>query len=199
MEKNFLETLKNRRSIYALSDEMIVSDDKIIEIVRDAVKYTPTPFNNQSPRAVVLFGENHKKLWNIVMETLRKIVPAANFKATEEKISNCFACGYGSILFFDDTKTTKEMMEKFPIYADNFPVWAEQSNGMVQLAIWAMLEEIGLGASLQHYNPIIDDEVKEVFNIPQEWKLIAQMPFGKPLAPAGEKDFMPIHQRVLVL
>lgn len=199
MEKNFLEVLKNRRSIYALSDEMTVSDDKIMEIVKNAVKYTPTSFNNQSPRAVVLFGENHKKLWNIVMETLRKIVPADKFEPTEQKITNCFAAGYGTVLFFDDTKTTKGMMEKFPLYADNFPIWAEQSNGMVQLAVWAMLEEIGLGATLQHYNPIIDDEVKETFNIPQEWRLIAQMPFGKPLAPAGEKEFLPIGERVIIL
>lgn len=199
MEKNFLEVLKHRRSIYALSDEVIVPEDKIIEIVKEAVRYTPTSFNNQSPRVVVLFGEKHKKLWSIVMETLRKMVPADKFEPTEKKISSSFASGYGTVLFFDDTKTTRDMMEKYSLYAENFPIWAEQSNGMLQLVVWSMLEEVGLGASLQHYNPLIDDEVKKTFGIPNEWKLIAQMPFGKPLAKAGEKTFLPIFERVMIL
>ena len=29
--------------------------------------------------------------------------------------------------------------------------------GMLQLAVWTALAEKGLGASLQHYNPLIDD------------------------------------------
>ena len=45
---------------------------------------------------------------------------------------------------------------------------------MLQFAIWTALEEEGLGANLQHYNPIIDAEVKEVFNIPDQYRLIAQ-------------------------
>ena len=30
------------------------------------------------------------------------------------------------------------------------------------------LEAAGLGASLQHYNPLIDDEVKKAWNLPDE-------------------------------
>ena len=158
----------------------------------------PSAFNNQSARVVLLYGENHKKLWEIVMNTLRKVVPAGKFEPTENKIKG-LAESYGTILFFDSTRTTKELMEKFPLYRDNFPVWAEQANGMLQFAIWSLLAEQGLGASLQHYNPLIDDEVKEVFEIPKSWKLIAQMPFGKPTAPAPGKEFLPIEKRVIVL
>lgn len=52
---------------------------------------------------------------------------------------------------------------------------------MHQLAIWTMLDDMGLGASLQHYNPLIDDEVRRTWQLPAEWMLIAQMPFGTPL------------------
>lgn len=55
------------------------------------------------------------------------------------------------------------------------------------------------GASLQHYNPLIDDEVKETFGIAADWKLIAQMPFGNILTPPGEKEFQPIEERVKVI
>ena len=61
-----------------------------------------------------------------------------------------------------------------------------------KLVVWAALEAEGLGASLQHYNPLIDDEVKKEWNIPGNWKLIAQMPFGNPTSPPGEKEFQPL-------
>ncbi len=72
-------------------------------------------------------------------------------------------------------------------YAENFPIWSHQASGMHQLVVWTGLEAEGLGASLQHYNPLIDDEVKTEWNVPANWKLIAQMPFGNPTVAPGEK------------
>lgn len=69
---------------------------------------------------------------------------------------------------------------------------------MLQFVIWTALENEGLGASVQHYNPLIDEKVKTSWIIPQSWKLIAQMPFGKPTAPAGEKEFKPLEERIKV-
>ncbi|WP_235899137.1 hypothetical protein [Suipraeoptans intestinalis] len=36
----------------------------------------------------------------------------------------------------------------------------------------------GIGASLQHYNPVIDDMVRERYKLPKTYRLVAQMPFG---------------------
>lgn len=58
--KSFMEVLKNRRTIYTLSKETTISNEKIEEIIKDAVKYVPSAFNNQSARVVLLYGENHK-------------------------------------------------------------------------------------------------------------------------------------------
>lgn len=69
---------------------------------------------------------------------------------------------------------------------------------MLQYTIWIAIEEAGLGASLQHYNPLIDNEVNEKWNLPSKWKLIAQMPFGTPLAKPGEKEFVPLESRIKV-
>ena len=143
----------------------------------------------------MLTGENHTKLWNITTETLRKIVPAENFGSTQDKM-NAFGSGYGTVLFFEDNTVIESLQKQFPLYAENFPVWSQQSNGMLQHVIWTSLELEGFGASLQHYNPLIDDEVKKEWNIPSGWKLIAQMPFGKPTAPAGDKEFAPLEDRV---
>lgn len=195
MSKNFYEALKERRSIYAISNESGVSNERIQEVINEAVLHTPSAFNSQSARVVVLFGENHNKLWDITEASLKKIVPEENFAPTKEKIDS-FRNGYASVLFFEDQNVVKNLQEQFSLYKDNFPVWSQQSSGMLQYVIWTSLAVEGLGASLQHYNELIEEAVAKEWNIPSGWKLVAQMPFGKPVSGAGEKEFLPLDERV---
>ncbi|GIO08299.1 nitroreductase [Brevibacillus reuszeri] len=195
MGKDFLTALKDRRSYYGISKEAVVSDSRIQEVINEAVKHTPSAFNSQSARVVVLLGEQHDKLWNITKETLRKIVPADNFASTEEKM-NAFGNGYGTVLFFEDQSVVEGLQKQFELYKDNFPIWSQHSSGMLQFVVWTALENEGFGATLQHYNPLIDEEVQQTWNVPSSWKLIAQMPFGKPTSEPGEKQFQPLEDRV---
>ena len=84
------------------------------------------------------------------------------------------------------------------MYKDNFPIWAEQANGMAQLTVWTALAEENIGASLQHYNPLIDEDVKKEWQLPPKWKMIAQMPFGSIETMAEEKTFLPIDKMVMI-
>jgi uncharacterized protein len=195
MTKDFFTAVKERRSYYSIGKDVQVSDERIKEIVEFAVKYTPSAFNSQSARLVVLTGEAHDKLWDITTETLRKVVGEGDFEGTQQKMDS-FKAGYGTVLFFEDETVVKGLQDQFALYADNFPVWSNQASGMHQLVVWTALEAEGLGASLQHYNPLIDEEVKNEWNIPQNYKLIAQMPFGNPTAQPGEKEFLPLEDRV---
>ncbi|MED3397812.1 nitroreductase family protein [Bacillus wiedmannii] len=195
MTKDFYNALKERRTYYGINKEVQVSDEKIKEIVEFAVKYTPSAFNSQTARLVVLLGEAHNKLWDITTETLRKVVGDNDFSGTQQKMDS-FKSGYGTVLYFEDEAIVKSLQEKFAAYAENFPIWSHQASGMHQLVVWTALEAEGLGASLQHYNPLIDDEVKAEWNVPANWKLIAQMPFGNPTAAPGEKEFQPLEERV---
>lgn len=195
MTKDFYTALKERRTYYGINKEVQVLDEKIKEIVEFAVKYTPSAFNSQTARLVVLFGEAHNKLLDITTETLRKVVGDGDFSGTQQKMDS-FKAGYGTVLFFEDEAIVKSLQEKFAAYAENFPIWSHQASGMHQLVVWTGLEAEGLGASLQHYNPLIDDEVKQEWNVPANWKLIAQMPFGNPTAAPGEKEFQPLEERV---
>ncbi|MBK5720270.1 nitroreductase family protein [Dysgonomonas sp. Marseille-P4677] len=198
MKRDFKDAIKNRRTYYSINDKSPISDEAIKEIIDFAVLNVPSSFNSQSSRIVLLLNDNHKKLWNIVKDVLRKIVPADAFPATESKIDNAFAAGYGTILFFEDQSVVEGLQNAFPSYKDNFPVWSQHTSAMHQLTIWTMLEDAGLGASLQHYNPIIDEEVAKAFNLNPKWKLIAQMPFGTPNSQPGAKEFQPLDKRVLV-
>lgn len=198
MDRNLKEALLHRRSYYALSPESPVSDAQIEQIVRFAVKHIPSAFNSQSARLVLLLHEHHDTLWKIVKRALRAVVPDDAFARTEEKIDRSFASGYGTVLFFEDTKVVRDLQQRFPLYAGNFPVWSEHTSAMHQIAVWTMLEDAGFGASLQHYNPLIDQEVHERWSLPGEWRLIAQMPFGLPAGEPGEKTFCPVDARIRI-
>lgn len=166
MERNLKEALRHRRSYYELAPQSPIDDVQIEEIVRFAVKHIPSAFNSQSARLVLLLHEHHKAFWELVKRTLQAIVPEKAFAATEKKIDGSFASGYGTVLYFEDTEIVKGLQEQFPRYADNFPVWSEHTSAMHQLAVWTMLEDAGFGASLQHYNPLIDNEVREHWGLP---------------------------------
>jgi predicted oxidoreductase (fatty acid repression mutant protein) len=197
MSKDFLKAVADRRTFYGVSKESVIPDVRIKEIIDHAVKHTPSAFNSQSARVVLLLGNHHDKLWDITKESLRKVVPADKFSSTEEKI-NSFCNGYGTVLFFEDNSVIESLQQEFASYKDNFPIWSQQSSGMHQFVIWTALEIEGFGVSLQHYNELIEADVKKEWSIPANWKLIAQMPFGKPTAQPGEKQFQPLEERIKV-
>ena len=186
---SFLDHIKQRRTIYAVGKNVALTPERIESVIKEAVNHSPSAFNSQTSRIVTLFGDSHLQFWNIVRETLRKIVPEAAFEGTNTKI-NSFAAGYGTVLFYEDQDVVKALQEQFALYADNFPVWSEHSSAIAQFAVWTALSEQNIGASLQHYNPIVDAEIAEIFDIPANWKLRAQLVFGSIEAPAGEKTFM---------
>lgn len=185
----FTDTLKNRRSIYHLGRNVSLSNEELTALIKEAIKESPTAFNAQSTRAVILFEDAHEKLWKITEEALRPLTPAEAFPNTQNKLAS-FKNGYGTVLFFKDTDVVKGLQEQFELYADNFPDWSEQSNGIATANTWVALVDKGLGANLQHYNPVIDEAVAKEWNIPSNWKLRSQLVFGSPETPAGEKEYM---------
>ena len=64
---------------------------------------------------------------------------------------------------------------------------------MHQLVVWTAPE--GLGANLQHYNPLIDKKVAAEWNLPEDWVLSGQLVFGKPQGEPQEKTAKPVEER----
>lgn len=195
--QNIQQTAETRRSVYALNKNLPLPAAEVAGIVEHAVLHTPSSFNSQSTRVVVLFGAEHEKLWQFAEDALRAIVPADQFEPTQKKL-DMFKAAAGSVLFFEDQEVVKGLQVQFPAYADNFPVWAEHTDAMHQYAVWTTLAAAGIGANLQHYNPLIDAAVAKEWDIPASWTLRAQMVFGGIAAPAGEKAFAPLEGRFKV-
>lgn len=199
MKEQFIDLLKKRRSIYALGRDLPQSQDELVDLIQNAIKLSPTAFNNQSTRAMILFNGQHEKLWEIVANRLKSEVPSEEaYQRTLQKI-NGFKAAYGTVLLFTDTDVVRQSENDAPLYADNFADWAEQAQGSATLSVWTALAENGIGANLQHYNPLIDDEVAEVFGVPDSWKLRAQLDFGSIEASAGDKEFMNDADRFRIL
>jgi len=199
MSGHFASLAAQRRTVYALGKTLPVSDEAVIEIIKEAIRQAPSAFNSQSSRALILLGKEHEKFWELTREQLKKRVPADKFQPTSDKIDG-FAAAAGSVLFFEDQNVVKTLQEKFPAYADNFPVWSEHSTGIAQYAVWLALSEIGLGVNLQHYNPLVDEDVQAEWNVPASWKLRAQLNFGSIAAEhqAVEKGFIENDDRFII-
>ncbi|MGY3765485.1 nitroreductase family protein [Vagococcus vulneris] len=185
----FVNLLKKRRSIYALGKNISLSKEEFESLVKEVVRDSPSAFNSQTQRVVFLTGEANQELWEITESALKPLTPPEVFPNTQAKL-NGFAAGKGTILFFEDTDVVKSLQEQFPLYADNFPVWSEQASGLTQANVWTALAEKGIGANLQHYNPVIDKDVHSKWSIPESWKLRAQLVYGSIEAPAGDKEYM---------
>ena len=176
--KIFQEAVKSRRSIYKLGRNIPVLQSEIIAAVERMTKDVPSPFHMQSARIVVTMLDHHENVWDITRSALQSIDKLS--PETDAKIDG-FAAAYGTILFFESSNMIKAMQGQFPLYKDNFPGWAMQANGMLQFAIWTALEDLGLGANLQHYNPLIDEDIKKIFDLDDSWDLVAQLVFGEKL------------------
>ncbi|MEE8715483.1 MAG: nitroreductase family protein [Coriobacteriales bacterium] len=187
------DSLAARRTVYALNRDLPqgVDGDRVVALVRDVTGLVPDAFNMHSQRAVVVLGEAQDRLWDAVFD-------AFGGKVAREKVDG-FKAAAGTVLYFIDDDVVSSMQGQFPRYAENFPVWAQQSNGMLQISVWSALRELGLGANLQHYNPVIDDAVREVTGVPASWHLVAQMPFGGIAAQPDPKPVEDVDLRVKVV
>ena len=188
---------EQRRSIYDIGNRQILPQNEISSLIKHTLKFAPSAFNSQSARVVILFDKAYQKFWDITLTALSKVTPPEKMDNTIAKISS-FKNGLGTILFFEDSQTVAELQKNYPLYYENFPQWSLQSNGMLQYMVWLTLSMHQIGASLHHYNPLIDENIHSEYSIPENWQLLAQMPFGSIISPAQDKTFLPIEERIKI-
>lgn len=185
-----IESLEKRRSYYNIGKELPVEAEQVTKLVERLTELVPDAFNMKSSRVVVALGEKQDMLWDTIYD-------AFGGKVSREKIDG-FKAGAGTVLYFFDEAVVQALEAQFPLYAANFPGWALQSSGMLQLSVWSGLRELGIGASLQHYNPVIDEAVRALFALPESFRLVAQMPFGSIGAEPEAKQKEDISLRVKI-
>ncbi|MDR0200408.1 MAG: nitroreductase family protein [Streptococcaceae bacterium] len=186
----YFDILKKRHSQYALGKN--IDGTKAVDTLKEAVRLSPTAFNAEGGRVLILTGDAHDKLWGEIVPTDLKAemdrqgVPANVWENTAQKLES-FKAAFGTALFYEDQDKVKELQENFALYKDNFPIWSEQGSGIITINAWNALTEIGVGANLQHYNPVIDASVAKAWHVPASWKLRSQLIFGSIETDTGEE------------
>ena len=129
-----IDNLKQRRTYYNLNKTLPVSKSEVKTVIEEITELIPDAFNMKSARVLVVMDKKQDELWDRIFDTFEGKVP-------REKIEG-FKAAAGTILYFYDEEVVRALQEKFPTYADNFPVWANQANGMLQINIWTGLREL---------------------------------------------------------
>jgi len=178
---SFSDAIKLRRSIYALNNTSPISNEKIVQIVKDAMHHVPSSFNSQSARLLVLLGADHTKFWEMAMSCHHEAAGSdtAKWERTNPRMEG-LKKAYGTIVFYEDSATVRQFQDKFPAYHDIFPEWSVQSGGMHQFVLWTALEAEGLGANLQHYQVVesVSKKASEIWGVDKDWDMAAQLVFG---------------------
>lgn len=189
--KDYIEIIKKRRSYYNLSEDVDLTNEEIKYLVEDVMNITPSHMNAETTRIVLLFDDKSKDFWTRVNETFDNSIK-------EEKFHG-FYHAKGTALIFIDMNEIWDQEINMPDYSDYFETWGHHSAAMLQLNLWQALRDEGIGASNQHYNPVIDEWVKEDYDLPDHWELLAQMPFGKIKEEPDPKDKKPIEEKLIVI
>lgn len=90
------DAIKHRRTVYQLTKKSSVSDERIREIVTQAIHDVPSSFNSQSTRLVVLVKNQHDKFWQVVTDILKAHVPESAWEHTKQRM-DMFSGAYGTV------------------------------------------------------------------------------------------------------
>jgi len=187
----YIKAVQYRRTVYPLTGESPISDDRIVEVVQEILAVAPSSYNIQPMRVAIMLGAEHKKLWQIIRDESLPLLAGAGEQVVNMMKGrfDMFEAAYGSITFWDRTTTSTEAGQTHAAAAHMFPQWSEHANGMLQILVWTAVELEGLGANLQHMNmfPPAEAAIKKAFSLPDDWSLKANLNIGGMSTPQPER------------
>ncbi|KAI5917619.1 Nitroreductase [Camillea tinctor] len=198
MAELFLKHISTRRTCYSIERKSPISDARILEIAQLVIKHSPSSFNCQSTRFVVLLRDEHHKFWEIAKECFKATMSDDEYMPYEKKLTERQA-GYGTILLFEDLDVIRDYQHRFPRFKWHLLDFSEHNNAIQAFNLWTAFHLEGLGCNLQHVNPIVDLRVASEWDLSPHWSLKAQLVFGSPIGePPHEKTFTPTESRIVV-
>lgn len=86
MADTYLEQIKSRRTVYSLEASSPTSDDRIIEIAREVILHSPSSFNCQATRMVLLLKTEHIRFWDLAKECFKATMQTDVYEEYEKKL-----------------------------------------------------------------------------------------------------------------
>lgn len=90
---------KGRRSVYSLTNESTISDDRLEELITEVIKHTPSSFNSQTTRIVVLLKEENQKLWDNGLEVASSQISPELFDKMYKNRLTASRAAYGTVSY----------------------------------------------------------------------------------------------------
>ena len=198
--RELIPAFGERHSEYNLSGELRAPLSDVRRLLEEVLHLTPTGFNVQPVRMVLLSGRKNVEHWDLIAGMLKRKIGEERYRKSNayHLIEEVAKQAVGTVLFFDDPEETERMMREKAQYRDNFLNWAQQAQGSHQFMVWLGLRVLGYGANLQHYIGMEDDLVKRHVGVPENWNFVAHMMFGSIIEPAQAKEKKPIEELLKV-
>ena len=194
----FTDLVRSRRTRYAIGNNTELTKEEITARLREVAREIPTASNSQTSRLVLVYGEDNEKLWDHIMEVQKDVMPEGMWEMMSGVMLGAKGA-VGTILFFEDL----DAVEAMPAQGERAETYKQHNNANFQYASWLALTELGLGANLQHMNVGhkygFDKGILEMFNLPANYELVAQMPFGSIEVDANPKEYIADDVRVQVI
>lgn len=113
----YLGAVKHRRTVYGVTDEIPVSDERIVEIVHEVIQTCPSSWNMQSTRILVTLGKAHKRFWDTVIASAKPFIleqqTEEDWKRNEDRFKS-FRAAYGTVCVFPSISETISRMDLVP-------------------------------------------------------------------------------------
>ncbi|KAL1413837.1 hypothetical protein Q8F55_001621 [Vanrija albida] len=201
--KTVLEIAKERHSYYSIKGTSTLTDDELITILKESVNNSPTPFNNQSTRGLLILGQKNKDMWEAIWTAHKTTLQSEEHaRKARIKFEAAYLGGYGTYVFFDDQNVVDGMVKAMPNLDKAFPAWVGNAAGILHYIVWTALECAGMGANLQHFpqlSPVTGPALKDFLKTPDNWVCSAMIPFGEINGAPPERTYLPIDDKVLVI
>ena len=94
--KPLMKAVASRRTFYALSPSSPIPDSRIQELLTETIKNTPSAFNSQTTRLVLVLKKEHEKLWDTITEVYKQQLPDEKFQHAKGRFE-MFRKGYGTV------------------------------------------------------------------------------------------------------
>ena len=192
-----MDVIEKRRSNYDLATNIELTKKDLINLLRKIIYYSPSPFNVQSSKIVLLNKKSHHLLWTTVVEEYLKKNNNGELLDSDKARIKREDKAYGTILFYKDEQVIEENKKKLDAYEQKeLNNWCLEESAMLQMNVWNELRLKNIGAHLVHFDNI-DEEISVTFDIDKKYKLVAMMVFGSIVQEAAVKPKKDIDKRFI--
>jgi len=179
------DAIARRRSVRKLVDGPLPGD--ALARLAAAVEHAPASMGIP-PWEVVFLRERRAAFWDLVECAFRERLEGDQLERYLGRLAG-FREAALVALVFEDAQANERLLATGYLTEPVARDFAVQALGIVQMALWLTAADLGLAASLQHWDAQIAEPLEGFVGLPRSrYRLVAVMPIGHAAEQPGAKD-----------